>query len=588
MRRMNEIPLYPSLDWFSPPTDMPRDTGCVVEPNGRVYGYLTHWGSILMDGSTDRWTPPRSKTSYAYAHTGDTILDTGAILKTANLGGDFGHAPIGAGNLEDTQKFYENTQTQLARVRYGEDEYGIWFAGACWPTVSELDMAKLRASARSGHWCALGDWRDINSGRHGYELVGACLVNVPGLKYARADKAASGVLSFNPLAWSAQEDSSMGVSGASDIQLLNDRNAAWDGPAAEQRIQQWASSDGSGAKETIDWSKYASVFFWKDPANLANFGGYKLLFADVVDGEVNAVWRGVATDAAIMQGSRGGVDMPDADRADVKTRIGGYYDRFAQLFDDASIVAPWDQTTAGTERVAASGTIELAPAASSTSVGGILVVEGTATEDGRLISPNATEWRDLPLPLYASLENLPGHSEANLVGRIDTIERDATDPTIINYAGVVFPASAGGAGQEVIDAIGNQQLRGVSIDGIVGPDDAHLDANNVEVMDRIVIAGATLVPMPAISQATVTLMQTDSTEGQFKMSDATNVDEAAAPDANAPAADATPEDVATNDIETAISDQVASVADRVEYLIGLVEQSQMSARLAAVDKRLGS
>ena len=438
----NEIPLYPPIEWFTPPPSMPKDAGCIVDANGRVYGYLCHWGSVLMDGTDDRWKAPRSKNEYAFAHTGDTKLDDGTIIKTANLGGDFGHAPVGAGDLAATQAFYENTQTQLARVRYGEDAHGVWFAGSCWPNVSELDVAKLRASARSGHWAAVGDWRDVSNGRAGYELVGACLVNVPGLKYARADRAASGVLSFNPIHTT---------------------------PSA-----------------------------------------------------------------------------PLVDRS---------------------------------ERVAASGTATLAVDLSAVGVGGILLVEGIPTEDGRLIDVDATTWRDLPLPLYASLENLPGHDEASLVGRIDSIWRDETDPKQVMYLGVVFPAAAGGDGQETLDAIGNQMLTGISIDGIVGPDDCYWNENEVQVIAQIVVAGATLTPMPAIQDATVTLLSTD-TERLTMSEDAVveeQVDEAG-----------TTETLAVEEQVAALSDQIASIADRVEYLIGVWESAQMSARYEAASAKIRS
>lgn len=603
---MTEIPLYPPVEWFTPPDTMPKDAGCIVEADGRIYGYLCHWGSVLMDGSSDRWTPPRSRNGYGYAHTGDTIVENGETIKTANLGGDFGHAPQGAGDLAATQDFYENTQTQLARIRYGEDEHGVWFAGACWPSVSELDMAKLRASARSGHWCAVGDWRDVSSGRAGYELVGACLVNVPGLKYQRADRAASGILSFNPLLnggemapltlndrhrFSVTVDGvdvtdqvvEFTVSAAADLPLHNDRNTAWDSTAAETAIRKWASSDGSGAKETIDWTKYGDAHFWKDsdPALTQDFGGYKLLFADVFNGRAEAVWRGVSAVAAVLQGSRGGTDIPAADQDAIKARVATYYDRFAKEFADPTIVPPWK---ASIERVAASGTIQLA-ASAPVNVGGVLLVEGVATEDGRLINPGAAVWRDLPLPLYSSLENLPGHDEADLVGRIDTIERDATDNTILNWTGVVFPDSAGGAGQETLDAISNKQMRGISIDGIVGPDDGHLDEFDVSVMDKIVIAGATLTPMPAISTATVTLLSSMNlaTEGRTTMDNETAVDEAAIEDAAAGAPPA-----AVDGSGPATADAVSALADRVEYLIGLTEQSQMAARMAAVNARLAA
>ena len=46
-----------------------------------------------------------------------------------------------------------------------------------------------------------------------------------------------------------------------------------------------------------------------------NFTAYKLLIADVVDGRLVAVPRGIMAAANVMQGGRAGVDLP-ADEAD--------------------------------------------------------------------------------------------------------------------------------------------------------------------------------------------------------------------------------------------------------------------------------
>lgn len=462
----NEIPLYPPLEWFSPPTDMPADAGCMIDNDGRVYGYLCHWDSILMDGRNDRWTPPRSRSDYSYAHTGDTKLADGTIIKTANLGGDLGHAPQGGGDISQTQDFYENTQTQLARIRYGEDENGVWFAGACWPTVTEFEIAKLRASARSGHWAVVGDWKDIRSGRTGYELVGACLVNVPGLKYARADRAASGILSFNPI---------------------------------------------------------------HNPMRATN-------------------------------------------RIEVPRNVMEAIVTLAKHYEPIIGASPQEST----ERVAsASATVEMQieDGAAEQRIGGVLVVEDAPTEDGRLLRAGSVEWRELPLPLYSSLENLPGHDSADLIGRIDSITRGEGGQIL--YEGVIIAAASNGAGSETIEAIRNEMLTGVSIDGIVGPEDAEYLDDGTVAMDRIVIAGATLTPMPAIQEASVTLLSSDTED--FQMDEEEIAEEVV---------EQVADESGTDDQFSALSEKLASVSDRVEYLISLVEAWQMSSRHQAALKRL--
>lgn len=129
------------------------------------------------------------------------------------------------------------------------------------------------------------------------------------------------------------------VSGATNLPLA-DRERAWDGDGAKARVAKWASSDGSGDKEKISWSKYAKAFFSKD-GDGEKLGDYKLPFADVIDGELKAVPRGVFAAAAVMQGARGGADVGDADA--IKSRIAGYYSKMRDEFDDDSIVAPWDK-----------------------------------------------------------------------------------------------------------------------------------------------------------------------------------------------------------------------------------------------------
>lgn len=128
---------------------------------------------------------------------------------------------------------------------------------------------------------------------------------------------------------------------------LAQRDHAWDSAAAHQRILNWATDpDGN-----VDWKKYASCHFWFDGSapdpdgdGLPDrIGDYKLPFCDVINGEVMAVPRGIFAVAAVLQGSMGGVNIPESDVSAVKARVEAYYKRMADEFNDSSLVAPWNQ-----------------------------------------------------------------------------------------------------------------------------------------------------------------------------------------------------------------------------------------------------
>ena len=84
---------------------------------------------------------------------------------------------------------------------------------------------------------------------------------------------------------------------------LGDRNRRWDGTAAEKRVRKWA-----GAQDAPN-QKYRRAHVWYDRDAKDNFTAHKLLIADVVDGELTVMPRAVMAAGAIMQGSRGGVDL---------------------------------------------------------------------------------------------------------------------------------------------------------------------------------------------------------------------------------------------------------------------------------------
>ena len=120
----------------------------------------------------------------------------------------------------------------------------------------------------------------------------------------------------------------MSVTAFQDLPLA-DRDREWDGDAAEKRVRKWAdATDEPNAK-------YRDAHVWYDGDKKDNFTAYKLLIADVIDGKLRAVPRGVMAAAAVMQGSRGGVGLPKDDIDRVKSHLAKYYAKM----DDTP---PWE------------------------------------------------------------------------------------------------------------------------------------------------------------------------------------------------------------------------------------------------------
>jgi hypothetical protein len=110
----------------------------------------------------------------------------------------------------------------------------------------------------------------------------------------------------------------MTVTSFQDIPVA-DRDHDWDGDAAEKRVREWADAE-DGPNE-----KYRDAHVWYDGERKDNFTAYKLLICDVVKGKVVAVPRGVVAAGGVMQGARGGIDIPDSDVDRVKSHLAKYY-----------------------------------------------------------------------------------------------------------------------------------------------------------------------------------------------------------------------------------------------------------------------
>lgn len=173
-------PVVPPKSWFKDP-GLNRATPLTITDDGKVFGHIASWQTSHI-GMGRGVKPPRSASQYAYFRTGELRTDEGDIqVGQLTLAG--GHASLQA-SAEEAIKHYDDTQSAVADVVAGEDQFGIWVAGALRPDVSPSQIRAFRASSPSG------DWRPIN-GR--LELVAVCAVNVPGFPIARAITASGGV-----------------------------------------------------------------------------------------------------------------------------------------------------------------------------------------------------------------------------------------------------------------------------------------------------------------------------------------------------------------------------------------------------------
>lgn len=136
-----------------------------------------------------------------------------------------------------------------------------------------------------------------------------------------------------------RDDLAAAVSGATDLPIAG-RDVEWDGPAAQKRVFEWAT----GEDGTVDTGKVGQAFLWLDPdGDPQTQAAWKLGFADLIDGELRIIPRGVFAVAAVLEGARGGADIPADDQDAIRDKVTTLYRKIAEELDDPGIVAPWDQ-----------------------------------------------------------------------------------------------------------------------------------------------------------------------------------------------------------------------------------------------------
>ena len=168
---------YPA-EWFQDPR-LDKYTPLTVEDSGRVYGHLAAWDVCHVGIDKVCKTAPHSADDYHWFHQSNQgVFTTDGWMKVGHITMETGHAGLWDSHHQ-AASHYDNTGTVVADVRAGEDEFGIWLAGAITSNVDEERLRMLRAASISG------DWRND-------ELIAALVVNVPGFPTPKTAVAVSG------------------------------------------------------------------------------------------------------------------------------------------------------------------------------------------------------------------------------------------------------------------------------------------------------------------------------------------------------------------------------------------------------------
>lgn len=169
-------PMSPPSAWFDNPR-FTSATAMTVTEEGHIYGHLAAWNTCHIGmGRQGCVTAPKSRSGYAYFHTGSIVTAENAEISVGHITLDTTHAPTTGLSAAGAQNHYERTGHVVADVVAGEDAYGIWVSGALRPGVTASQVRELRAAPLSG------DWRRVSGS---LELVAALAVNVPGFPIPR-------------------------------------------------------------------------------------------------------------------------------------------------------------------------------------------------------------------------------------------------------------------------------------------------------------------------------------------------------------------------------------------------------------------
>lgn len=173
-------PLLPPHDWFYEP-ETPGPCPLTVTEDGKVFGHLALWNQCHRQVSGSCEMAPRSRSGYAYFHTGALTTDDGRKVNVGRITVGGGHASTSPYlGMKGAIDHYDETGMVGAFVRATDGDYGIWLSGAVRSDCPSERVRDLEANPPSG------DWREEN-GR--LELCAALSVPVAGFPVPRYEAA---------------------------------------------------------------------------------------------------------------------------------------------------------------------------------------------------------------------------------------------------------------------------------------------------------------------------------------------------------------------------------------------------------------
>jgi hypothetical protein len=253
-------PAAPSTALFADPK-LAEPTPVRIEKTAdghlRYYGHVATWGVCHIGFPGKCVTAPRSRSKYAYFHTGSTDTADKGRIKTGRVTLGGGHADTSLG-FQAALGHYDETGWAVADVRAGEDHHGIWVSGVVRPGVDLGKLSELAAAPLSG------DWRNIGGG---LEMVAALAVNTPGFPVVNVRRHAGqdiALVAAGAIAPEAPQASvaELSVREVVQAELSRERRAQRAARAfavaAQQRVQEAAAvfTDDGGAFGLLDRLKH--------------------------------------------------------------------------------------------------------------------------------------------------------------------------------------------------------------------------------------------------------------------------------------------------------------------------------------------